>query len=275
MTERPQLDSLRVGILAIGNELLDGLILDTNSNWMEKQLASVGAETLRVVSVRDDVSEIGEGLRFLLSRCDIVITTGGMGPTHDDKTLLAVATATDRALVEDPAAVAIVKRQYAQLFKRGIVDTPDYTAARRKMACIPEGSKALDNQVGGAPGVQLSVGDATVFCLPGVPPELKSIFEHSVLPWIRERVRGVFFETVVQFATNDESLFAPLIDVVMRECPGVYIKSMPRRYERGNVLRVWMSARGASAQDAERKVNEAIGRLSEVSGLPAMPAGET
>ncbi len=257
------------GFVVIGNEVLDGIVLDTNSNWMEIRLTALGLEMRMLVSVRDDLEEIGKALRFACDNCDVVITTGGLGPTHDDMTLKAVALALGKELRLDEEAMEIVEKQYKALHAKGIVSTPEITESRRKMAVLPEGSTALNNSVGGAPGVRIDLEGTTVFCLPGVPSELMFIFEESVLPWLKERISQKYYETVVEFGTNDESTFAPAIDTVMRECPEVYIKSMPKTYGTAWTLRVWISARGNNAQHLREKVEEAIRKLEEVTGIQA------
>ncbi|MHA1495603.1 MAG: competence/damage-inducible protein A [Candidatus Thorarchaeota archaeon] len=258
-----------VGILAIGNEVLDGLVLDTNSNWMELRLVALGLEMKRLATVRDEIEEIGKGLEFLMETCDVIITSGGLGPTHDDMTLKAIAASIGIEVKENPEALAIVERQYKDLFKRGIVQSPDMTEARIKMARIPEGAIPLDNRIGGAPGVRLELNDTTIFTLPGVPSELKFIFDDSVMPWIKDRVVQKFFEQVVEFGMHDESTFAPAIDVVMKKHPGVYIKSMPKTYGTTNSLRVWVSARGEDLETITDQVVKAIQSLEKETGLPS------
>ncbi|GAH34767.1 unnamed protein product, partial [marine sediment metagenome] len=122
-----------VGILAIGNEVLDGLVLDTNSNWMELQLVALGLQIKRLVSVRDEIEEIGKALEFAMEACDVVITSGGLGPTHDDMTLKAIAVALGLEVSQNAEALAIVERQYKTLYERGIVQSPDMTESRIKM----------------------------------------------------------------------------------------------------------------------------------------------
>jgi nicotinamide-nucleotide amidase len=258
---------LQVGILAIGNEVLDGLVLDTNSNWLELRIAALGAETKRLVSVRDNISEIGYALDFLKESCDVIITSGGLGPTHDDMTLAAIASHLGCNLVENPKAVEIVKRQYKMLFEKGIIQTPGYTTSRRKMAFLPENSVPLDNIVGGAPGVRIDEKKTTIFCLPGVPKELKSIFDNSVMKWFEKMSKAKYFEKVVEFGERDESVFAPYIDRVMKKFPSVYIKSMPKTYGTSNVLRVWVSARGDNLAELQEVVSSAIELLSKETGL--------
>ncbi len=261
----PKINS--VGILAIGNEVLDGLVLDTNSNWMELQLIALGLQMKRLVSVRDEIEEIGKALDFLMDSCDVIITSGGLGPTHDDMTLRAIALHLNRSVSEDPNALAIVQRQYKTLYERGIVQSPDMTEARKKMAIIPEGSVPLDNRVGGAPGIRLNEGQKTIFSLPGVPSELKFIFEDSVIPWLSKRVKRKFHEQIVEFGMHDESVFAPAIDIVMKKYPGVYIKSMPKTYGTSKSLRVWVSAAGNDKKDLIHLVKNAIKSLEETAGL--------
>ncbi len=275
MTEStdPSEGTLRAGILAIGDEILDGLVLDTNSNWMEIHLASLGVEMNRLVLVRDDLTEIGCALKFLMETCNLVITSGGLGPTHDDMTLKAVAQAFNRDLVEDSRALSIVEKQYRDLHDRGIVNSPEITESRRKMARIPKGSAALNNTVGGAPGVMLEIDNVTIFCLPGVPSELKMIFEGSIVPWIQKKGTSKFCERVVEFEMRDESVFAPIIDIVMKMHPGVYIKSMPRTYGTSHVLKVWVSSRGSDKETVTRIVDDAIRSISHKTGLEARSKG--
>ncbi len=259
--------SLRAGILAIGNEVLDGHVLDTNSNWMEQQFIALGVEMRRAVTVRDEVDEIGKGLKFLCNVCDVVVTSGGLGPTHDDMTLNAIADALGRKLTEDKEALKIVERQYKMLYEKKIVATEELTESRRKMATIPSGGKALDNKVGGAPGVYLEYGDSSIFCLPGVPSELKYIWDNSVKPWILEHMRGAYFEEIIEFEVIDESVFAPFIRNAMDENPGVWIKSMPKRYGTTRIMRVWVSARGDDKTEVQEKVSAAISTLERETGL--------
>ncbi|MFW9975735.1 MAG: competence/damage-inducible protein A [Candidatus Thorarchaeota archaeon] len=258
---------LTAGILTIGNEVIDGHVLDTNANWMEKQLVRLGVEIRRQVTVRDEVKEIGKGLEFLCEVCDVVITSGGLGPTHDDMTLYAIAVAFDQELAIDKEALEIVMRQYKILFKEKIVATEEMTESRLKMATIPVGGKALDNTVGGAPGVLLTYRGSTIFCLPGVPAELKDIWENSVKPWIAENVKGAYYEEIVDFEVVDESVFAPHIHSAIMKNPRVWIKSMPKKYGTTRVMRVWISSRGKHESEVKQNVKVALTSLIRESGL--------
>ncbi|MCK5240290.1 MAG: competence/damage-inducible protein A [Candidatus Thorarchaeota archaeon] len=263
--------SLRAGILTIGNEILNGLVLDTNANWMEKQLVKLGVEMRRLASVRDEIDEIGTGLGFLAKHCDVVITSGGLGPTHDDMTLQAIAVAFGVKLEQNVDAVKIVERQYKILHEKGIVASPDMSESRLKMARIPEESKPLNNAVGGAPGVMLEYQGTTIFCLPGVPAELKNIWDTSVRPWLSEKVVGSYYEEIVEFTFVDESVFAPHIENAMNEHPGVWVKSMPKRYGTTKIMTVWISSRGSELDEEIKRVKDAIKTLEGSSRLSAKP----
>ena len=152
-------ETLTAGFLAIGNELLDGIVLESNCHWMETRLVALGVDIRRLVSVRDEIDEIGKALQFVREVCDVIITSGGLGPTHDDMTLKAIAIALGLEIHENADALEIVERQYKTLYERGIVQSPDMTEARVKMARIPDGAIPLDNRVGGAPGTRLQAGN--------------------------------------------------------------------------------------------------------------------
>jgi len=257
---------VKAGILMIGNEVLDGLVMDTNSNWIENRLTAQSVMMHRLVAIRDDMDEIAKGLSFLRETCDVIITSGGLGPTHDDMTLNAVASALGLPLVENQQALAMVERQYRMLHEHGIVGSPEITEPRRKMALLPEGAVPLQNRVGGAPGVMMDLDNQVIFCLPGVPAELKDIFGSSVDPWLERNVTGKYVEKMIEFVWKDESRFAPCIDTVMRKHKGVYIKSMPRRYGITDILRVWISARGSKEASLNELVTAAIGSLAKEVG---------
>jgi len=264
-------DTLTAGFLAIGDELLDGIILETNCHWMKGKLVPLGVDIRRLVSIRDEIDEIGKALEFAREVCDIIITSGGLGPTHDDMTLKAMAISLGRELVEDKDALKIIKRQYKKLHGKGIVAAPDLTEVRRKMGQLPEGAIPLDNRVGGAPGVRIHDGETTIFCLPGVPVEMEFIFEDSVIPWVKENVVQTFYQKLVEFEMKDESVFAPAIDLVMKKIPNVYIKSLPKPYGTSRGIRVWLSARGPDDIELKELVQRAISGLEEETGIRSKP----
>lgn len=248
------------GILIIGNEIVDGIVLDTNGNWLAKRLRTLGIHIKEFMTIRDDISQISKAInRMIEDGCGLIFTSGGLGPTHDDKTLQGVAKAFNLNLELNTEALKIVERQYRYFYEKGFIKSPEITDPRRKMAILPKGAKPLDNRVGGAPGVLLEKDSCVIVSLPGVPRELKWIFENEVLPWLKDRVKAAFYEEIVELSAVDESTLSPIIDQVMHEISGVYIKSMP---EIGKI-RVWVSAASEISKEAEAKVKNAIKLLRE------------
>ena len=254
-----------VGILVVGNEILDGIVLDTNSQWIITRLQPLGLQVHEAITVKDNLEAIGAALnRLLEDGCDLVFTTGGLGPTHDDMTLQGIAYGLGLPLELDKASLDIVTRQYKILHERGIIESREITDSRRKMAILPLGSKPLDNRVGGAPGVLLEAKGSTIICLPGVPLELKWIFDDQVTPILKSMVREVYAERIVALPLRDESTLAPIIDQVMEEAPGVYVKSLVKPYgEEG--IRLWVSSLGEDQGEVEARVSKAVDRLVELT----------
>jgi molybdenum cofactor synthesis domain-containing protein len=254
-----------VGLLVVGNEILDGVVLDTNSQWVINRLKALSFDVKEEMTVRDDIAEISKAIhRIAEDGCGIIITMGGLGPTHDDMTLKGVAEAFNLPMEMNEEALAIVTRQYAELHNKGIIESGEITEPRRKMAIFPRGARPLDNRVGGAPGVLLESGGIMIISLPGVPKELYWIFDNQILSLLESKVEGVFAEKIINLPLRDESTLAPIIDEAMRRSPGVYIKSMVRPYGESGI-RLWISARGDSKPEVEGRVSIAADLLEELT----------
>ena len=168
---------LRIETLAIGDELLTGKTSDTNSSYVAGQLFARGARLEKTQTVLDDENEILAALVEATQRCDFLICFGGLGPTSDDKTAEIIAKRLSTKVVEHPAS-----REQLEAFakKRNRVLTP----ALLKQVLYPQGTDALFNTVGLAPGFACRLGRARCFFLPGVPAEMKAMFAAGVLPEI-------------------------------------------------------------------------------------------
>jgi nicotinamide-nucleotide amidase len=241
-----------VEILVIGNELLTGDVLDTNSHWLCHQLAGRGVRVSRMATLPDDVATIGEALLAALSRGPgLIVSCGGLGPTADDLTMAAQAAALGRALAENPTAFVMVRDFYETLFRRGEVTTSVMTPARAKMAVLPADAEPLPNSVGAAPGVLMIEGEAFIAALPGVPAEMKAIFEESLWPRVAARFNGqAYAERVIQTNCMDESIMAPAVDAVAARHPRVYVKSRAQVYGGGLADFITLSARAVTPSEA-------------------------
>ena len=157
-------------IVAVGSELLTPTRIDTNSLYLTEQLNAIGVEIVAKGVVGDDHQAVADAFRHAESRADLVVMTGGLGPTDDDVTREAVAAALDLPLEEDPAIVALIERRFAA---RGL----EMPAINKRQALVPRGARVLDNPNGTAPGLWLQSSDSSVLLLPGPPSELKPMFE--------------------------------------------------------------------------------------------------
>ena len=166
-------------IVNIGNELLSGSSVDTNSAYLSEKLLSIGIPTVAGYTVRDDCEAIVEALRAASEQADIVLTTGGLGPTDDDITRQAISKFCTRQLKLNESLV----EQIEQFFARRGKEMPQ---RNRVQAYLPDGAEALNNEVGTAPGIMLVDGEKMLFAMPGVPVEMKLMFEQSVLPRLTE-----------------------------------------------------------------------------------------
>ncbi|NVJ01244.1 CinA family nicotinamide mononucleotide deamidase-related protein [Myxococcus sp. AM009] len=169
---------MRVELLCTGDELVTGLITDTNSTYLEARLFDLGVKVERVVLVGDVRPDITQALKEAASRADVVVVSGGLGPTSDDFTLECAAEAAGVPLEEDAQVLDWLRQRYAA---RGL--SPNPSALR--MARVPRGSEPVRNPEGSAPLVLMTLGGAQVFFLPGVPREFKALLEGEVLPRIR------------------------------------------------------------------------------------------
>jgi len=171
---------MKAEIIAIGSELLLGQLVDTNSSYIAKCLAENGIELVRTSTVGDDLQRMEEVIREATNRTEIVITTGGIGPTEDDLTREAIAEVFQRPLTFQPHLM----EQIEALFKkRGF----RMAESNRKQAFIPEGAIPVENPKGTAPGFILEHSNGSIISIPGVPPEMEYLMENAVIPYLRKR----------------------------------------------------------------------------------------
>lgn len=243
-------------ILAVGSEILLGATIDTNSAYLARQLAACGVNLYRKSVVGDNAERIAAALREALGRADLVIVTGGLGPTLDDVTREAVALAYGRALEFRQELMDQVAARFAAMGR----PMPE---SNRRQAFVPAGARAIENPRGTAPAFLVEDRSGTTVVLPGVPYEMRYLFEHAVVPYLRDE-RGVTDVILVRtlHATGlGESVIGELIaDLMVQQNPTVGISAKQARYE----LRV--GARGASREEAEALIAEAEATIRERLG---------
>jgi molybdenum cofactor synthesis domain-containing protein len=241
-----------IEIVAIGNELLIGKTLDTNSHWLAKQITRIGGELRQVTTVRDKHGDIARAVGCAISRRpDFLLTLGGLGPTHDDITLSSISKLLGRRLVLNRAALDFLRRRYVERFGPKVKLTPP----RLKMARFPGGAVPLRNPIGTAPAPCLRIGRVTMIALPGVPNEMRAIFKQSVAPMI-ERFGGSrrFHDRSLILLGIPESALSPVIDQVMAKNESVYIKSHPRGIEKTGRARIELHFQVTATSEKKAKV---------------------
>jgi nicotinamide-nucleotide amidase len=264
--------TLNIEIICIGNELLIGKVKDTNAHYLAKQTTQLGANVKRVTVIQDIIEEIAKSINEAIARKPrFIITTGGLGPTFDDKTLQGIAKALNCKLEVNSKALAMVKKKSIEYAKKlGLSTEIEMTPPRVKMATLPEKTEVINNPIGTAPGVRVDVQSTILFALPGVPVEMEAIFEETMAPLIKQAVgNDVFCERSI-FADNIiESRLAPLIDKVMSDNIGVYIKSYPMRIENKPHVELHLtivSSQGQMPNEKLAKTAKELVRLIEANG---------
>ncbi len=196
------------GILVIGNEILSGKIVDTNSPYLCQELRTLGVDVRRIVVVPDDIDVIAQDVALLARTFDYVFTTGGVGPTHDDVTIAAIAHGLQRRLVIHPGLDALLQTRWA--------DRP--SAAREKMATIPEGAQLLMEPDLPIPVVLVD----NVHIFPGIPQLFQRKFDS-----IKERFRDIPYYGRKVYVRDRESDFAHVLDTIVQEFPDLMLGSYP------------------------------------------------
>ena len=255
-----------VDIICIGNELLIGKTLNTNAHWITKRITLLGLATHRVTVVGDNINEISCAIQESIHRSpSFLLTTGGLGPTFDDKTLEGLAEALGCKTEVNEEALTMIKEKYLSYAQEFTMEAVELTPPRVKMARLPEGAKPLRNPIGTAPAVSVKHKSVTIIALPGVPSEMKSIFDESVAPVMKKAACGVtFFETSITSTNIMESEMAPLIDKVIQTNPYVYIKSHPKGTERVPHIEFHLSTTAKDTDAARSRVSVALIQLTEL-----------
>lgn len=248
---------MRVELLTIGDELLLGFTIDTNAAHLARELSAAGIAIVRRGTVGDAASDIAAGVREALDRTGAVITTGGLGPTSDDRTKPAIAELFGRAMKVDES----IWESFQQMWKaRGWPGEPPLI--NRQQAAIPEGARILKNNHGSAPGIWLEDDRGRwVAMLPGVPREMRGMLADELLPLLRTRGAGT---TVVRSRTLRttglaESKAAELLGEHGSGFGDVTLAYIPN----ADGLDLRLTSAGKSAADADRLLAEGIGVMRE------------
>ena len=255
---------MKAEILTIGDELLRGEIVDSNKALLAERLLQLDIETRFQSSVRDDPADMEDALRRAARRADVVLVSGGLGPTRDDLTIDVLATAFDRKLVLHEPSLAAIRDFFARMGR-------EMAAVNAKQAWIPEGAEALPNPIGTAPGCLLVAGEVPIFCLPGVPRELARMMDEQVLPRIEARCAGravVRARILRTFGMGESSLEEALAGIAQ---DGAVTLGFRTAFP-DNLLRPL--ARAATVAEAEAKLDAVCAAIRERLGALVYAEGD-
>jgi nicotinamide-nucleotide amidase len=250
---------MRLEIVTIGDELLLGYTIDSNAAVLARALGEIGVQVVRRSTVGDDAGAIASAVAEALDRTGAVITTGGLGPTADDRTRGAIASLFGRTLRCDEALLAKIETRFRD---RGLPMPP----ANVTQAMVPEGARVLENPYGTAPGLWLEDDRGRwVVMLPGVPRELRGMAHDVVIPLLRERAGASRVETVVLSRTlRTTGIGESALVELLGEYGGQTVEEVPLAYLpgwEGVDLRLTISGHGR--EDAERLLDRAASKLYE------------
>jgi molybdenum cofactor synthesis domain-containing protein len=264
--------SVNVEIIATGDELIYGRILDTNSHWIAKRVAEMGARLRRVTMIGDEPELIGSTLLNALKRdAHFIVISGGLGPSEDDLTVDSIGKALDRSTVIDEEGASKIEATYR---KRGITEQSSIDRGRR-MARILEGSQPMQNPVGFAVGMKIDIGGKTVCTLPGVPSEMKGMFDAHVAPMIMSQTNTVFVARTFNVSMVWKDFF-PLYRRMQVDYPDIYIKNAATPpvedddRDKTHTIKVDFVLEASTYEEAERDLEEFLEvyrrRIEEVGG---------
>lgn len=249
---------MKASIITIGDEILIGQIVDTNSSYIAKQLDKIGISVSEMRSISDDKTQILQTLSELQNQVDVVIITGGLGPTKDDITKKIICEYCNDVLVENQVVLQHVKELIEGIYKRPI------SQINKDQALVPSKAEVLFNKMGTAPGMWLQKENTVFISLPGVPYEMKYLIENEVIPKLVQKFSRpyIFHKTIMTYGRG-ESLIAEQIEDWEDSLP-TYIKlaylPSPGR------VRLRLSARGTNENELKNAVDREVIKLQKLIG---------
>lgn len=253
----------RSAIVSVGNELLFGETVDTNAAWLGRTLAQLGLPVVRRFTVGDVAADIQDAVRAAMDAAEVVIVSGGLGPTADDLTKPSVASLLGRELVADEAARVAVERRF---LSSGHTKVPKLGHGQSE---VPAGAVVLENRLGTAPGLWLDHDGRCVVLLPGVPRELKGIVQGPLRPRLEERVRArgglPVHHVLVRTTGIPESRLAEQVDAELEGLPAEVLSGVDLAYLPDLLgVELRFSARSRDPVDARERIGRLLAALETV-----------
>lgn len=228
-------------LLMIGTELLLGQIIDTNSVYLAQKLAEIGIDVYRKTTVGDNQQRIAQCIREALTRADIVICCGGLGPTVDDMTRESIAEATNLPLIYHSE---LFQKIFERLEKRGVKVSEN----NKKQAMLPQGASVIPNPIGTAPGFIVEQKGKYIVTLPGVPFELKAMFEDTIIPFFMKEFKiekKLFIKVLKVYGLGESRVDDALGDLLYSSSPTIGLLASPE------CVKIRLAVKACNEQEAE------------------------
>jgi nicotinamide-nucleotide amidase len=236
---------VRAEIVAVGTELLLGQIANTNARWISDRLAAIGMDVLHHQAVGDNLDRIVEAIRLAAGRADVVIVTGGLGPTQDDITRDAIATVLDAPMVRHPELEDLLREKFRAF---GRAEMP---VSNLRQADVPEGARFIVPTRGTAPGLVATLsGGARLYAVPGVPEEMVEMMDGAILPELGSQAEGVVRSRMLRCAGIGESAVAELVSDLFEGSSNPSVAFLASTGE----VRVRVTAKAATTEEADRMI---------------------
>jgi nicotinamide-nucleotide amidase len=246
---------MRAEIIGVGTEILLGQIANTNARWMSERLAEIGVDVLHHQVVGDNMDRIVEAFHLAMSRSDVVISTGGLGPTQDDITRDALALALGVALERYPEIEDMLRAKFDRIQR----EMPDSNLVQ---AMVPVGGRYIAPHRGTAPGLAFEAGGVRIYAVPGVPAEMVEMMEGTILPELRELSDDVIVSRVLRATGIAESK----VDEMMRDLFDAGANPTVAYLASSGEVKVRLTAKGASRDEAERLIAPVADEVAERLG---------
>jgi len=242
-----------VELISVGTEILLGNIVNTNAAFLAERVAMLGLSLYYQVTVGDNEERLSEAITTALSRSDIVLLSGGLGPTKDDLTKEAAAKVMNRNLVEDPHSKSMIEHYFKEIQAKKITDN------NWKQAMIPEGAIVLDNPNGTAPGIIIEENDKAVILLPGPPNELIPLFNEQVAPYLKKLEPDVIYSEMVKLCGVGESAIETAISDMIDSQSNPTIAP----YAKTGEVHLRITAKAGDEKEAKKRIAPVVAELSK------------
>ncbi|MFP4489174.1 MAG: competence/damage-inducible protein A [Bacteroidales bacterium] len=246
---------MQAEIIAIGDEILIGMTVDSNSAWMGKELTDIGIELYQTTTISDKKEHILKVVDESMQRSDLVLVTGGLGPTNDDITKHTLSEYFDTELVQDESVLKDIRDL---LESRGL----QMNENNRKQAEVPENCKVLPNKMGTAPGMWFEKNGKVLVSMPGVPYEMKYIMENHVIPGVKKKFRrsNIKYRLVMTYGTFEARLAEILTDFEKQLPETVSLAYLPT----SGIIKLRLTGRGEDEDKLDALLSEQIDKLYEI-----------